>query len=175
MIRHPGPPGSRTLEGWVARIAAELGIEDHKFEGIRPTFRRRSTQAERDNDIRQYLLNWRAEKERLASEQARRAEIERQSEERAERKASGLGVVYFIQGEDGGNIKIGWSGRVEGRRKDHQCSSPVRLVVLTTMPGRREDEAELHRRFSHLRQHGEWFAPAPDLVAYIGGLQGQRS
>ena len=29
---------------------------------------------------------------------------------------------------------------------------------------------EFHKRFAHLRQHGEWFTPAPELLEFIKEL-----
>lgn len=78
------------------------------------------------------------------------------------------GYVYFIQGEDGGPIKIGWSESPEDRLSALQTGYPARLVLLGTIPGERALEGKTHRRFRHLRLHNEWFRPAADLVRFIG-------
>jgi Meiotically Up-regulated Gene 113 (MUG113) protein len=80
-------------------------------------------------------------------------------------------VVYFLQGETGGNIKIGYAGDVAARVATFQPGSPVKLCILATQPGGQPLEAALHRRFAAHRLHGEWFAPCEDLLAYIAGLE----
>lgn len=73
--------------------------------------------------------------------------------------------TYFVQGEQGGNIKIGVSKDPDRRVRDMQTGSPERLVLLGTLG--EDQEQELHARFTHLRQHGEWFSPAPELVSFL--------
>jgi len=80
------------------------------------------------------------------------------------------GFVYFIQGAPGGNIKIGWALSPERRRSELQCGSPIPLSILASVPGTRELESEHHSRFAHLREHGEWFRPEPELLEYIASL-----
>jgi hypothetical protein len=77
-------------------------------------------------------------------------------------------VIYFMQGGKRGLIKIGFTaGPVSARRRSLQCASPVRLNVLLTLPGDEPEEKALHARFAHLRRHGEWFRPGPDLLAFV--------
>jgi hypothetical protein len=79
-------------------------------------------------------------------------------------------MIYFIQ--DSGNtfIKIGYTASVaESRQKAGETWCPYGLVVLTTMPGDKRREAELHARFAEARinpEH-EWFRPTPDLLRFI--------
>lgn len=77
------------------------------------------------------------------------------------------GFVYFIQAEAGGLIKIGFATDVTGRLDTLQTGSPVKLVVVGSMPGVIQDESGLHERFAHLRRHGEWFESADDLLRFI--------
>lgn len=83
------------------------------------------------------------------------------------------GHVYFVQGVDGGPIKIGYtSGRstrepAKLRLGQLQGSSPVLLKVLSVWPGDTELERELHGIFHADRLHGEWFTPSEDLLAVI--------
>lgn len=85
-------------------------------------------------------------------------------------------MIYFIQGETGGPIKIGSSSNPWQRAADLQTGNPAKLRVLTVVPGERQDELALHARFSSLRIHGEWFEPAPALVAFIdGAVAAQRT
>ena len=56
-----------------------------------------------------------------------------------------------------------------------QTSSPYPLTVLAAIPGGRKDEIELHTRFASLRVRGEWFAAAPELVAFIEGVLAEQA
>jgi hypothetical protein len=76
-------------------------------------------------------------------------------------------VVYFVQGVDGGPIKIGHARNVADRLRAMQLGSPVQLGTLATMDGGTELETVLHERFAHLRTHGEWFKPVPALLRWI--------
>jgi hypothetical protein len=46
-------------------------------------------------------------------------------------------------------------------------ASPAPLQVLRTFDGDRALEKALHGMFDHLRISGEWFEPAPDLLAFL--------
>jgi hypothetical protein len=82
------------------------------------------------------------------------------------------GFVYFIQGADGGPIKIGWATRPAVRMAQMQAHSPVDLRLLHTEPGNGREERELHARFAAARKHGEWFWPADELLAFIEARKG---
>lgn len=74
------------------------------------------------------------------------------------------GVVYFIQAETGGPIKIGTAIDAEKRMASLQLSCPVKLRLLSKRPGGERLERFLHRQFAAYRLHGEWFEPdAPGL------------
>lgn len=90
----------------------------------------------------------------------------RKAREEAEREASER--VYFIQGESGGPIKIGRAAEPRQRLAALQTSHHEELRLLATEPLNRTGEADLHRRFRHLRLRGEWFKAAPELLEYIG-------
>lgn len=75
--------------------------------------------------------------------------------------------VYFIRAQTLGLIKIGVAGDLDKRLAGLQCGSPDKLEVIGTIVGENKLERELHKRFAHLRQHGEWFSPGEDLLAYI--------
>lgn len=91
-----------------------------------------------------------------------------QSAERA-RELEASSVVYFLQRSDG-LIKIGFSARFRTRlstlSKEHGD-----LEVLTTEPGGRGRESELHARFHQARVVGEWFRPTRSLRSYIASLK----
>ena len=80
------------------------------------------------------------------------------------------GVVYFVQKESGGSIKIGFSADLPARMESLQVSSDERLVVLAALRGSMELEHELHEKYAHLRLQGEWFIPADDLVKFIRNI-----
>lgn len=78
-------------------------------------------------------------------------------------------VVYFIQSEHGGPIKIGTSrlGGVRSRLKSLQGGNPERLVILRLVLGGPRLEKRLHRQFAsdRVRPGCEWFNPSPFLAA----------
>lgn len=77
--------------------------------------------------------------------------------------------TYFIQGKLTGLIKIGKTSRgVKERRGLLQIGSPDKLHILKFIKGDREEV--YHEKFAHLREHGEWFRPAPELLEFIEGL-----
>lgn len=75
-------------------------------------------------------------------------------------------LVYFVQGADGGPIKIGIAADPEARLGFLQISSPSKLRITRTVEGGREKERELHGRFSDDRIRGEWFRASDALAAY---------
>jgi hypothetical protein len=76
------------------------------------------------------------------------------------------GCVYFVRA--GEHVKIGHTaGRVHKRLAQLQIGNPYRLELIGTMAGGPQQERAMHRRFAHLRAHGEWFQAAPDLLAAI--------
>jgi hypothetical protein len=78
-------------------------------------------------------------------------------------------VIYFMQATDGGPVKIGHSADVPTRVRQLASHYRKPLAVLATMDGDREEEAEIHARFAHLRfGRTEQFRPASELMAFIG-------
>lgn len=73
-------------------------------------------------------------------------------------------VVYYMR--FGNRIKIGTSGvlytRVQGLKPDE---------VLAAEPGSYDLEAQRHREFAPYRDHGEYFFPAPALLAHINKVR----
>lgn len=78
--------------------------------------------------------------------------------------------VYFAQVGD--RIKIRWSRNVATRVATLQTANADPIHLLATIPGARSLERQLHERFAAARVSGEWFEATPDLLAYIGSLQG---
>lgn len=79
-------------------------------------------------------------------------------------------VVYFIQGEASGAIKIGHSRNLKARLSSMQTASTEPLKLLGFMPGGEEVESSLHERFADARKRGEWFTATPELLALIASL-----
>lgn len=78
--------------------------------------------------------------------------------------------VYFVQGVDGGPIKIGWASKHpdEGRLMALQTGSPVVLRLLGWIRGATYRlENHLHEEFKADRLHGEWFAQSDALLDII--------
>lgn len=76
-------------------------------------------------------------------------------------------MIYFIQSEDGGPIKIGTTIRLSQRLKQLAAESGGNLRVLAVTDGDRKIERMLHERFDYLRVTGEWFEPGDDLTGFI--------
>lgn len=90
--------------------------------------------------------------------------------QRAEAKpASRTSVVYFI-GDPAVAIKIGFSVDFPSRLRNIQSCSPIPLQTLATVHGGERVEAIYHAKFAAHRLHGEWFTPAPDILAEIERL-----
>lgn len=67
------------------------------------------------------------------------------------------GSVYVLGCAENHKVKIGRTVNLTGRLADIQRMSPVSLNLLWRTPGGAEVETRLHREFSFLRTHGEWF------------------
>ena len=71
-------------------------------------------------------------------------------------------------------IKIGCSIDIPARRQHCDDHSPLPLEVIATLPGGYNTEAWLHSKFRHLKCGIEWFAPGPDLLAFIEDVKAGR-
>lgn len=72
-------------------------------------------------------------------------------------------VVYFLQADYGGPVKIGSStaSGVKARVKSLQTGTPYRLVVRRVVQGDvRSLEGDFHRSLASYRVRGEWFYPS---------------
>ncbi len=79
-------------------------------------------------------------------------------------------MIYFLRA--GNTIKIGYAEHdVAGRVKSLQTGNPEKLQLLSVLPGTRQTEADLHRRFARCRVNGEWFAANEELLTFIDQLQ----
>jgi len=78
--------------------------------------------------------------------------------------------VYFIQSGEGGPVKIGRAGNIRSRMTKMQTDSAASLLLLGSSSDL--DEKELHGRFADHRVHGEWFVPAPEILALAASVGG---
>lgn len=86
--------------------------------------------------------------------------------------------VYFVQGENGGPIKIGYSADIADRMVQLQRESISRLNVLLLIPGSFNKETSLHKQFAEYQLQGEWFEPVPELleeIEYLKELSNKRA
>ena len=105
----------------------------------------------------------------LRAESSKQRTVERIRKAAVDEKTSQGGeVVYFVLSGEG-RIKIGTSANVEKRLEALQTSSATKLSLMLTVPGGVEMETELHRRFKHIRESGEWFKGTPELRSFIEG------
>lgn len=93
----------------------------------------------------------------------------------ATRTAAPVSRVYFVQALDGGPVKIGRSIDPESRVLALQTANAEPLRVVATMLGGSAVERMLHRMFERhrVRVDGEWFRPAPEVLAFIRELGGR--
>src|SRR5262245_45746181 len=78
-------------------------------------------------------------------------------------------VIYFVLAEEVGRVKVGITGDGLDRRFAGLASaSPVPLRGIGLMRGTSKVETAIHRKFRHLRAHGEWFKMDADLEAFVG-------
>lgn len=75
--------------------------------------------------------------------------------------------VYFVQARSG-RIKIGRSVSPSVRLAALRSGCPEPLFILGVMRGDFAEERAIHTRFAAHRLVGEWFAPAGELLEFIG-------
>jgi len=66
-------------------------------------------------------------------------------------------VIYFVQAEDGGGIKIGTTMCLTARLGQLEKDTGCPLRVLGVIDGTFPEEKALHRKFKHLWLESEWF------------------
>lgn len=86
---------------------------------------------------------------------------------RRTRATAGIPKIYFI--EDPANFtKIGFTElAVETRLTSLQIGNPRRLQALGWIPGTQDQEKQIHKRFCHLSERGEWFRQSFELSEFI--------
>jgi hypothetical protein len=85
-------------------------------------------------------------------------------------KGLGLAKTYFIRCKATGQIKIGWAVNPRQRLATLQTGSPGELELVAVLDGGRETETQMHQKFKHLQERGEWFRCEGDLAKFLGGL-----
>lgn len=88
----------------------------------------------------------------------------------AEQYQDGEPIIYFLAGDDG-FIKIGFTTNLRKRLRSLRTGSPKQLRIRLTIPGTRDDERELHRRFAAHQERGEWFRLAEPIADFIADHQ----
>lgn len=77
-------------------------------------------------------------------------------------------MIYFIQAENGGPIKIGYTkSNPEARLNSLQCGNSEKLLIIKYIDGERDDECKLHEAFKDYKLQGEWFEESIDILEYI--------
>lgn len=93
--------------------------------------------------------------QRQTVDEARRAEARKQA-----------GTIYYVRVDE--KIKVGWTG---GNVYDRLKAYPPHAQLITTHPGTRADERDLHRSFAPSRASGrEWYYATAELLAHINGV-----
>ncbi|MDQ3879574.1 MAG: GIY-YIG nuclease family protein [Chloroflexota bacterium] len=80
-------------------------------------------------------------------------------------------MIYAIQRGSDGPIKLGLAGDPNKRLESLQTANDVELVLMAAWDGTASDERALHARFADAHIRGEWFAPLPDLCAFVDERQ----
>ncbi len=77
-------------------------------------------------------------------------------------------MVYALYDAERGLVKIGHTIRgIELRHAEHERDQGRVLQVLACLPGGREEEKALHRRFADDRITGEWFRVSKSLRSWL--------
>ena len=91
------------------------------------------------------------------------------------RSLDGSSVVYFIQEDGLGFIKIGTSKHLKKRADEINRILPTNVTVLATTSGGHEVEWVIQQRFAYAGTKGEWFRPVPELLAYIAEIKARAA
>jgi hypothetical protein len=80
--------------------------------------------------------------------------------------------IYFMQGDDGGPIKIGRTQKnPKFRLSEVNIGYPFGVLGFCGLVrGKKATERGVHRRFNSYRLRGEWFKPSAELLTYILSL-----
>lgn len=70
-------------------------------------------------------------------------------------------AVYFIRA--GNFIKIGKADNPQKRLQQLQTGSPLKMELVSVIPGGEKEEKKMHAKYAHLRANGEWFHYSPEM------------
>lgn len=76
-------------------------------------------------------------------------------------------MIYFVQAEEHGFIKIGTTSNMRKRYDQLKKSVGWDLTLLGMMEGGFNEEQAIHRRFTAFRAVGEWYNDDPAVMDYI--------
>ncbi len=79
-------------------------------------------------------------------------------------------MLYAIQVGEGGPIKIGFSDDPAARLCQIQTGNPQQCILLGTIDGGLEREADIHAELAEFRVRGEWFLPCPAVMDVVNGF-----
>lgn len=79
--------------------------------------------------------------------------------------------VYFMQGENGGTIRIGYSINPSKTLISLEKGYPDKLKILLVIPEDSEKAIQLQNKFEHLKLKGGWFKPDKEIFDEIEKLK----
>lgn len=74
-------------------------------------------------------------------------------------------MIYFIEAR--GLVKIGRSNDPKRRLQMLSTGCPFVCTLIGVTEGAEKEEREIHQRFSHLREKGEWFRLTEEVKEFI--------
>jgi len=79
-------------------------------------------------------------------------------------------MIYFIKAGNLNQIKIGYSKNPKARFYAINLSSPINLQLIKTIQGEKDNEKNIHKKFSHIKVKGEWFQQTKELMDFIENI-----
>jgi hypothetical protein len=79
--------------------------------------------------------------------------------------------IYFMQGENGGTIRIGYTINPNTALKSLESGYPDKLKILLVIPGHSADAIRLQRKFDKHKLKGGWFKPDKEIFDEIEKLK----
>lgn len=79
--------------------------------------------------------------------------------------------IYFMQGENGGSIRIGYSINPSKTLISLEKGYPDKLKILLVIPESCEKAIQLQNKFEHLKLKGGWFKPDKEIFDEIEKLK----
>lgn len=79
-------------------------------------------------------------------------------------------MIYFIQQNKNGPVKIGYTENLRARISGIQVSNPCTLTLLGTVSGSKHIERQIHQHLRYYHVGGEWFRASSFVLEYIFSL-----